>query len=250
MKSFVAIFFFLLSTLIHCLPACSQTVVSTPELDASIALQQQHYITALSNSPTLYNGPEYINYALRYNTRTSHQFFTWPEKQPGSVNYNGQYFTNLLLAYDIVFDQLVLPFPDSPFMLRLLKENVSNFTINEHHFVRLWADSVKGSPITTGYYEVLNSGKAQALAKHTKRLQEQIRQTKLEADFPESSKLFLTKGGVYYSISSKKDILRVFSDHEKEMQAYIQNRKIKFKKSQLKTILLELTLKYNTLVSA
>lgn len=250
MKALATVFFFLLSICIYCPAAHSQTTTDTLEAAALITPLQRQYAVALPKSPALYNGPEYINYSLRYSARTGHQFFMWPDKQPGSVNYNGQYFSNLLLAYDIVLEQLVLPFPDSPFMLRLVNEHVRDFTINNHHFTRIQTDSTNGSPVVTGYYEILHDGRIQALARRTKRLQKQTRQNKLQVDFPATNKFFLKKNDVYYSVSSKKDILRVFADHTKEMQAYIQRKKLKFKKSQLENSLLELTILYNTLPSA
>lgn len=240
-----------LVTLICCSPAFCQSMAATaaPTPAADIALIEQRYAAAFPNHPQLYNGPEYVNYALRYSVRTGHQFFLWPEKQPGSVDYNGKHFSDLSLAYDIVLDQLVLPFPNSPFMLRLLNENMSSFTINDHYFVRVVADSAKDSPITTGYYEILNDGRVQVLAKRSKRLQEQIRQSKLAVEFSLTDKLFLAKGGNYYPVSTKRATLRVFSDRAKELQTYIQVQNLKFSKTQLEVTLVELANQYNTLTA-
>ncbi|MET4107434.1 hypothetical protein [Hymenobacter sp. UYP22] len=237
----------IVSSFIHCLAGFSQSASSTVELEPDTTALQQQYDIIFANSSQLYNGPEYADYSLRFNTRIGHQFYMWSDKQLGTIVYNKQYYSGLLLAYDIVLDQVVLSFPNSPFRLRAVNENVDEFTINNHHFIRVVADSITEKTLSTGYYELLTSGSAQALAKRSKHMQKQIRQGKVEAEFSSKDKFFLQHNGHYYPADSKGSILRAFTSHSKEMQLYIQSKKLKFNKKNIESTLVNLATYYNGL---
>ena len=96
-------------------PAIGQPAASAV-LAPAVAAAQQQYATSFGAHAELYNGPEYLDYSSRYHTKSGHPFFLVPEQQPGAVSYNGHNFTDILLTYDVVLDQLVLspPKPRSP----------------------------------------------------------------------------------------------------------------------------------------
>jgi hypothetical protein len=199
-------------------------------VSASVAVLEKQYAQAFETHPQLYNGPEYVDYAKRYHLRIGHQYFLSDEKQPGTVYYNQHYFPDLLLSYDVVFDQLIIQHATSPFTLRFLDENVRAFTIGQHRFIRIEADSTAAAPFRTGYYEVLVDSTIQLLAKRAKRRQEKINQRYVDIEFTAIDKLFLKREGTYHPVSNKRSITRLFADRGKEVQKYIQDNKLKFRK--------------------
>lgn len=209
-------------------PACGQTAAATGGLSAAVEAAQRPYATAFASHSLLLNGPEYLDYTKRYHASTGFQYFLLPEKQAGTLTYNNRLFANLQLAYDVVLDQVVLSPPNSPLLLRLINEKVSGFTLNEHRFVRLVADSASGGVIRTGYYEVLFDGGLQLLAKRAKNMQERIAQPYINVEFSPVDKLYLYKTGRYYAVASKRSVLRLLADHSKEMQKFSQERKLRF----------------------
>ncbi|MBF9223753.1 hypothetical protein [Hymenobacter ruricola] len=230
-------------------PATAQTTAAplpAPVLQSVAAVRQQ-YAASFTGHPELFNGPEYVDYSRRYHERTGHQFFLTPEAMPGSVQYNGQYFGNQQLTYDVVLDQVVLRHPTNPLLLRLLNERVESFIIDGHRFVRVVADSTTGNAIRTGYFEVLAEGRAQLLARRSKRMQEHILQQQLDVEFVSTERLFLRKAGVFYPIKSKGAALRVFADKSKDVQQYLQSHKLGFKKQQLEASVQQLATYYNGL---
>ena len=110
-----------------------------------MAVLDKQYTQGFAAHPQLYNGPEYVDYAKPYHARVGHQYFLTDEKQPGSIYYNNHHFSDLLLAYDVVFDQVVIQHVTSPLTLRFLDKDVRYFTINQHRFIRLEADSTAAS---------------------------------------------------------------------------------------------------------
>ncbi|GAB3861034.1 hypothetical protein GCM10028822_39890 [Hymenobacter terrigena] len=213
----------------------------------AVAAAKQQYNASFGHHPQLYNGPEYVDYARRYNERIGHQFFLSPDKQPGSVYYNDHYFSNLQLAYDVVLDQVVLQQPTNPLTLRLANEQVRYFIINDHRFVRLVADSSAGGTIATGYYEMLVDGEVQVLARRAKRLREQLNQRLINAEFVDADRFFLRKGGTYYAVTGKSGVVRLLADHGKEVQQFIRERDLSFGKEQLGSSLAQVAVYYNSL---
>jgi hypothetical protein len=223
--------------------------LAPPEGDVASSVPAAHkvYAEAFPIHPQLYNGPEYIDYAKPYHIQTGHQFFLSSEKQPGSVFYNGHAFANVQLLYDVVLDQVVLSPPQSPLTLRLVNENVREFSVNRHRFTRLVADSSNKSVIRTGFYEVLLDSTVQVLAKRTKRMQEHLLQSYIDVEFTTEDELFVKKAGLCYSVRRKAAAMRLFSDRSKEMQDYLKRHPLSFKKAAFENSLVQLASYYSSL---
>ena len=247
---------FLLTTLVGCLPLLSfnyaargQNASASPPsfaTEASAAVQQL-YRTTTAIPAQLYNGPQYVDYSLRYSEQKGHQFFLDTEPQLGDVTYRQQPFRNLLLRYDIVLDQVVLGLPESPLLMRLLGEQLPQFTIAGHSFVRVVADSTVGNVLNTGYYEVLHDGRVQLLARRAKRKQDRIVNKARTVEFIPTDKLFARKDGVYYPLKSASAALKLFADRQAEVQTYMQQNKVKLRKSHFENTMGVLVDFYNQL---
>lgn len=216
-------------------------------LAASVAAARLQYDASFEVHPQLYNGAEYADYSRQYHARTGHQFFLSTERQQGSALYNEHHFLNLPLSYDLVLDQLVLQQNSSSLLLRMVSEKVRYFYIGNHYFVRLVADTTKGKVLRTGFYEVLQQGRVQLLAKRAKRLQEQLKTHNTNVEFTPADRLFARKDGIYYAVRSKGAVKRLFADKAKEIQAYMQTNKLRLNKAQFEDTLVELTRYYNSL---
>jgi hypothetical protein len=228
-------------------PAFGQTAAADTSLSAALTHARELYLRSFTGLPQLINGPEYVDYAKPYHARIDHQFFPSPEKQPGSVYYNDHHFTGLLLAYDVVLDKVLISPPNSPLTLRLVDEKVRYFYLKENHFVRLVADEAKGEGIRTGFYELLVDSTVQVVAKRAKRLKEHIIQKDIDVEFIKADKLFLKKDNKYYPITKKASIIRLFSDRDKEIQAYLREQKLSFKKAQFESAVVRLAKYYCSL---
>ena len=235
---------------LHALLAGSPALGQTPPAGPIAKLQQQ-YNNSFTNPAELISGPEYVDKTLRYHHREGFPYFLLPDPQPGSVFYHNHAFGNQQLAYDVVLDQVVLQFPGSPFRFRLVNERVRAFTIGDHQFIRLVADSAAGSVIKTGYYEVLTDGNVQVLARRAKSPQEKRGQQFTDVEFLTVDRLFMKKDGRYYAVGGKKALMRLLAGQskEKEVQKYVQAHKLKFNKKHLEASAVALARHYNELPS-
>ena len=229
--------------------AFGQTAVPDFDLAAAEATARQQYTAAFAGHPQLFSGPEYMDYAKRYHSQEGHQFYLLPEKQAGSVYYNERFFSNLKLGYDAVLDQVLISPPGSPLTLRLISENVRYFSIKDHHFIRLVADSAASKVIHTGFFEVLLDSTVQVLAKRSKRMQERIVHPDINVEFTPTDKLFIRKDGQYYVVASKSSVLHLFADRSKEIQKYIQEHKLRFKKDLREAAIVQVASYYSGLAS-
>jgi hypothetical protein len=226
--------------------ALAQTAPAGPAPSAAVLALTQQYQAAFPVAEQLYNGPEYHDYSKRYLKSVGSQFFASAEKQPGTIYYNNRLFTGIELAYDVVLDQIVLKYPLNPLELQLINERVGGFTLGDHRFIRLVADS-DNSVVSTGYYEVLADNGVQFLARRKKRLHQQVSQGRTVAEFLTIDELFIKKGQTYYRVGSKGSATRPFADRSKEIQKYVRDNKLKFDKKSREASITQLTQYYSTL---
>ncbi|SHI35089.1 hypothetical protein SAMN02745146_0616 [Hymenobacter daecheongensis DSM 21074] len=214
---------------LFCQSAFSQSGSELPDAAATSLVLSAQYSTAFGAHPSLYNGPEYVDYTKRYYKSIGHQFFLTSEKSEGSIYYNNHLFNNLKFTYDIAMDQVVLQQTTNPLTLRLVNEHVRSFTLAGRPFIRVVADSASSRALNTGYYEVLLDSTVQVLAKRYKRIQEQTSDGQLVINFLQKDAFFVKKGGVYYPANSRSAIIHLYNDHGKEIQKYIRANHLKFK---------------------
>ena len=147
-------------------------------------------------------------------------------------------FRNVLMAYDIVRDEVTTNRYNENFRMKLVSEKIAYFSLFGHFFVRLVQDSLSKSLIPTGFYDRLYNGKIKLFAKRQKIIKETV--TADEGDklwFEENDLYFFYKNDKYYSIKSKNDLLGFFKDRKKDVKRYLRKNKIKFKKDPETTIL-------------
>ena len=205
----------------------------------------QHYINVTDNDGSIYNGKEYLNYDKYY--LKGHQFFKSSEEQEGDVFYENYLHTKTPLLYDVVLDQIVISEPGGSLQFKLENQKVNYFKLHGHLFIHLNTDSVSGSSMRSGFYNMLVDGKTQLLARRTKRVIEDPTPRGMEGEFLIEDKFFVRRGNQYYPVSKKKSVLKVFNNSKKELQKYSRNQRLNFKKENRETSLMKLIKYYDTL---
>jgi hypothetical protein len=186
---------------------------------------------SIGQQSRLYNGPEYQLYdrTIKGTALFPLDAETW---ELGQVNYDGIFYKDVPMMYDIYKDVVVVLLYNKFSMYTLLDERVHDFNLSGHHFVRVEADSLNSrSGISTGFYDQLYGGKIEVLVKRTKTIQSSTNVTaNLETYFIEKNDYYLRKGNAYYSVGGESSFLNVLKDKKKILQQYIKDNKIKFRK--------------------
>ncbi|MBC6988776.1 hypothetical protein [Hymenobacter sp. BT491] len=214
-------------------------------VNASEDMIYQQYIDEVENHSHLYNGTEYVNYDKPY--IQGDQFFESNLEAAGGIYYDGFYFRNVPLLYDIYVDQLVIKHPASPLKMKLVNEKVKYFVLYGHTFVRLVSDSLTASPIRTGFYDLLFASQVKVLAKRAKDLQERATPTGLEGRFNEIDKFFIEKNKTYYQVGKKYTVVKLFPNKKSDLRKYVRSQKLKFTKNRREDSIVKLVRYYSTL---
>ena len=211
--------------LLFCLPGKGQE----PAFDTSIGKPLKHalsvYHHALYPETGLYNGAEYLPYPFPF--VEDQPFFTSDRPLAGSVVYKGILYENLKLMYDVTRQQLVLIQPYNLQKIRLTTAHVKAFTLANHQFTKIIADSLSKANISTGYYEVLFTGKTVKLLKHIKKdISEELTSTYgVLYHLKDNNHYYVEKDGAYYEITNQRSVLAIFSDKKKEMTPFVRKYK-------------------------
>lgn len=225
--------FYLLIGVIFCGRANAQTADSAAQTPLQFA--RQLYEQALGDESHLYNGRQYINYDKYY--VEGHQFFLTDNPLEGGILYDGAWYAQVPMLYDIMLDKIVLEHPTSEFQFSLLNEKVKYFTFKEHTFIRLDQDSLTHTPLKAGFYDLLHNGKVQYLIKRTKNMQEEATHDGMKGRFDQNTKYFIQKDHAYYQVKDKRSVLKALPDKKKELQRHAREQKLKFGKNREKAIL-------------
>lgn len=204
----------------------AQTDSSFVDNAVSEALEQ--YRTAIGVHAHLYNGPEY-HVPVKSHVK-GHQFYQDKIYQNGNVKYDGAWFEDVPMLYDLMQDELVIVNHGSGQAQRLVKSRVEAFKLYDHNFIRLQADSTTGLSIQPGFYDLLYSGELQVLMKREKTLFERASTEGMEGEYRDASKFYLVKDGVYHPVSNKRSVMRVLQDQKKPLNKFASANKLRFNK--------------------
>ncbi|HWZ15983.1 MAG TPA: hypothetical protein VNW95_12165 [Mucilaginibacter sp.] len=227
-------FLFMLANVI-CIIACKTSIAQTAPVDSS---SQQHafnnavilYNTSIGEQSPLYNGPEYFFYDPT--TKGNAYFMDVNAFTPGSVYYDGVYYTGVPMLYDLYSDEVAVLLYNHFSKYSLIKYRVKSFDFLDHHFVNIDVDTLSGgSSIKSGYYDELYNGKTEVLVKRSKSVQTNTGGvTASERYYSPSRDFYIRKNKVYYSVSSQGSLLDIFKDKKKELQQYVKANEIRFRR--------------------
>jgi hypothetical protein len=151
----------------------------------------------------------------------------------GSLYYNGSFYEDVPLMYDINKDAVVSRNFSKNINIQLLSEKIQAFTIGANSFVRIDADS--SSTLSSGFYEKLYEGAYTVLARHGKK----ILLSKAEensAKFMEFNYYYIAKEDAYHMIRAESDLLSLFKDQRPEIRKFLNRKEISFKKDPVNAI--------------
>lgn len=208
------------------IPGNAQNTANTSATLPVIVNAGDVYNPFIEKQSRLYNGIEHQGYSFKIK---GHAYFIQKELTTGTIVYDGLAFTNVQMGFDLLKEQVIVQHNNSFTKVGLVSEKVKEFTLQNHHFLRLIADSLSGSPIITGFYDEAYKGRLTVLIRRTKWIEETVKD-ELEREFISLDLFFIQKGGTYYPIRNYKGLLAVLKDRSKEVKQYLRKNRIKYRK--------------------
>ena len=180
--------------------------------------------TGIENS-SLFRGIEYVEADRMINEK--HKFFDSQEFQKGSVTYDGQFYPNVSLQYNIYDDLLLvnLQHGQRNSFFQLIGEKVNYFQINDYKFKYLRAEN--NSDII-GFYEVINEeGEFKIYKKHLKNRMQLRDKSIAYSEFTSANPdyIFHFKND-FFDLDNQRDLFSKFPDLKSEIRNfYSDNRR-------------------------
>jgi hypothetical protein len=206
----------------------SQAVRDTSFVTTASANAVQKYRDFIQGQSGLYSGTEY---RTPKRTNEEHPFYRDIDWQEGNVFYNGEYYDDITLLYDITSDNIIIEHFYNGQEVSLIKAKVERFKIGPDRFVHLNGASLLPGLPDAGFYHVVYDGPSRVLARHVKAIEEKIDNSTVEIHFPEKSRFFVLKDGVYHKVSRRTEFLKLFPDKKSDLKSFASSQQIKVTKA-------------------
>ena len=205
-------------------------------------IDSTYYQSAVNNAMALYqqsekdqsrlmNGREYKPYTFRF--VKGFPFFLTKEFSESSIHYDGGFYDHVQLMYDEITELVIL---NKGIQIELANERIKEFTIAGHRFLPLAKDSVNNLP-ASGFYESLYKGKIEMYKKEKKSIVDILSPTDgYQAEASARSFYYLKKGEQFYPVKRRRDMLRVLNNKKNEIQQYIKQNRLDFKRDKDNTL--------------
>lgn len=171
----------------------------------------------------LFNGRVWRNLYTRVK---GDQFLFSSEFLPGRVAIGNKSFDNVNIKYDIINDE-ILVLSDKGMVIQLNKENIDSFSLDYHnrtfYFKKLNTDTLN---TLTGYVNVLVEGNVSLYIKYIKNILLLAIDNKYDL-FNQIHHIYIRKNGKLYLIYSRKDLIRLLNENEKQIRNFINSNSIK-----------------------
>lgn len=184
------------------------------------------YFRHAGSQSILYTGKEQQSYL---SSILNHPYLVNADMREGEVEYDGIRYTGVRLRLDLNRDELMVLHPNELFHILLQPDKVGYANLHGYHIRYFLPDARKGSP-PRGYYLYLYEGQCQLIEKQTCLLIETTKDRRVEGSFRKSVKFWVLKDDVYYPVKSKGSVLKVFDSHRRELNQYIRQHKLDFKR--------------------
>jgi hypothetical protein len=185
------------------------------------------YHQNLTDQSGIFNGSQYEGYKVSFND--GHPYYKNDVLEKGNIIYDHVAYENVGMLYDLVRDLIVVQ--DSTHRIQLVNERINEFNLYGDRFIRIEKKESRSALIATGFYNVMYVGNIGLYKKVVKRIREKISNTnELTALFEVTNYYYIKKDNVFYTIDKKKDVLRLFKNKQKEIERYIDEEQLNFRK--------------------
>jgi hypothetical protein len=164
-------------------------------------------------------------------------YFLSENWQKGTVLFDNILYEDILMKYDQVTDKLVITSNEtSTVPFTLFSSRVKEFSFSGFKFI--YPGKINGEASRSeGFYQVLWAGKATALCKSSKMISETITGTTIYKKFIEKKKFYFVKNNQIHPVNNKNDIVSILKEHKKEVQSFMKDNQLNFRKAPEKTVI-------------
>ncbi len=186
------------------------------------------FFDAIKENIGLYNGSEYLH--SPYNIKSS-CFFKSADILNGSVYYDGNFYENIPMHFDMATNDVVIPDYTKSYLVKLIASKIDYFIIDGSRFIN--GSIIHGVPLPqlTGFYQVLYNNKTSVFARKEKKLELSAKLDENDSHYIEFDWYYVYINKELYQVRNERSVLNVFKERKAELKRFINSNKINFKKN-------------------
>jgi hypothetical protein len=193
------------------------------------------YYNAIGSELALSNGTLYHEFTPS-DTDQGIPYFGTDEFTEGTIYYDGIYFENVPLLYDIVHDKVITSLSTSINKLELISGKIKFFEINGHRFLSLIIQE-NTSKTQVGFVELLHDGKLKLYVKWQKERKKITESGEMQIQYEDQNRIYVNKGNKFFDVKTKSSLLQLMEDKRKEVLKFIRENHLDFKGHQIESSL-------------
>lgn len=209
-------------SLLFCCQAISQTTVGDSTTPTGTDSLSRASGSEAENLP-IYNGRFFYRYSPSI---VGIGYFPSDEWQHGSVLYDGDWYHDISILYDVYKDEVIVLHPRIVPLL-IFRERIQEFKFSGLRFVRLSPD--KDKVIKTGFYQLYVDGPVTIYVRRVRLLKEEISGMQVVNRFETADRFYAMKDGVFYPIHKQNDLLELMKEKRPQVTQYLKQQKLRFK---------------------
>lgn len=180
---------------------------------------------ALGAQAGIYNGSLYVPPKQTFD---QHPYFLSEDWITGTLWYDGEYFSEVPIMYDLSNDAVIAEHYPSGHAIQLVRAKLDRFSVAGHFFEMIENESASSSLPKTGFYEVLYKGETKVIAARKKFLREKIEVKEITITYEDQNRYFILLNGVFFPVRSKASVLKLMDDRRQELKKFLRQQKLVF----------------------
>lgn len=185
-----------------------------------------YYNHQIGKSAILYSGTAYIT--LRIPMEGS-PFLGSDTLTLGWMSYDGQYYKDVLLQWDVFQNYVLTQSLISNAKLILRNDLIDSFSF-AGHLVKFMPRDKENNLMNEGLYDILYAGSTSLIARRKKVNKERLDTNKPIYQISDKNSYYIKKKGIYCQVSNKKDLADLFAKDLAEIKKAVRRNKLKWKK--------------------
>ena len=213
----------ILSFLITC-EICAQEQNTATKIDNDVS----SYFELVNVFSVIYSGKEEPKYTKLF---VNHPYLNTDEFRKGLISYENRVYPDVMLRLNQEKEELIILSPDSRFSVIVPRDRLDYAIIDSLLIVYDRPESADGKTLPQGYYIRVHNGDCQVW-KREKYLQlTKTKDYQMINEFEKKIWRYIYKNGIFHQVRSKKSVLKVFDTNKKELNSYIKQHGLNFRKN-------------------
>ena len=218
MKIFLSFAFFIISVY----NVYAQNQVDTINADASTKL----YFNSVNNHASIYSGREEIRYSYK---TINHPYLDTEMFRVGTLSMGGCIYPDVAMRLNQDIEELVVLSPNRIFSVLIPRDQLDYAIIDSLYIVYHKPVSTDGKNMPEGYYVRIYNGDTQVWKRKVAFLTSRVDGNSIEYLFESSTKRYILMDGIYYPVTNKRSVLKLFAPKKKELKKILKENGVNYR---------------------